>query len=323
MRTINDVINALTRAYQERNPNQSMQFVEKWFSSQAVVIGTSFNELFVGKDAITELLESDWNYWYNLTIHQLPNQTIETLSGTYVRLNASLHMTFKDSLERDQRYFSSVKDIVSSSLTPTQKAHHITWMLSHFLMHQSDSMREYERNLAIDLWIIEESGELRIKLAHFYSPENEIPDIVLDEEEYRSEIQRYQFMNLPSIVCEDNLISKLTPGKECIEGTIHALWDGQQKVIIGLLKEQVNKTLDEQILDRFYKSNAIKSIHELYRFNLDLQWILRSTHSNSSYRLKRFVAFESKEGFLITESYPYYYILEEKDYQDLPISKTN
>lgn len=106
-----------------------------------MILGTSFNELYIGKQAAIDLLVSDWTYWYDVTIHVQPTEIISVLAGTFIRLEADLRVIFEDSIERDQRYISMVKDISHSTWAPLQKAHHITWMLSHFISHRSDSPR--------------------------------------------------------------------------------------------------------------------------------------------------------------------------------------
>lgn len=321
MRTIHEVITALKKAYLERDSSHAQSFVNEWFSSTPVILGTSFNELFVGKDAAIELFISDWTYWYDVTIDEQPTQTIPVLAGTFIRLEADLQVTFEDSVERDQRYISMVKDISQSAWTPLQKAHHITWMLTHFLTHRSITPRSYQRQLAIELLLIEEEGELKIQLAHFFSPETNVPDILLDDEEYVSEITRYRDIELPLISCEEAIDGEFTAGKPHIQGTVHSIIEGNDDVVVGLLQESIHHTVNDQILDRLSAIDGLKNTDELYRFNQQLQWILRGQQSSNNYRLKRFVALATTSGSWVSESYPYYYILEEKDSQDhrLPI----
>ena len=320
MKTISDVISALTKAYVERQPSQAHVFVDEWFSNNPVIIGTSFNELFVGKQGTIDLLQSDWQYWYDVSIHQTPKNIIATHAGTFVRLSADLLMKFEDSIERDQRYISAVQEIAKYSCTAMQKAHHIIWMLSHFTAHHSNTPRTYQRHLSIDLLLIEEEGELKIKLAHFYSPEADTPDILLDNEDYCKEIELYQQANLPHLVIEDLKQLDFLAHQEWIEGTIHSVDVNNQTVVIGLAKETQTMSTDMLILDRLKTLDGLKNTHDLYRISQQLQWITRGSQSTNSYLLKRIVALTTDNGLLLTESYPYYYILEEKDTQDIRLS---
>jgi len=225
---IKKILEEFQLGYTKRNIDDIDHFVDKLFTQDTpIVVGTSFNEVFVGIKDIKELLYSDWKYWGDVTL-DLANVYISNNQDTAsFMLRGNVKHSFQFSKEKDAQYVDIIKNrMVDSSLSINDKIAHIDWMLSLAYHHRASIKRNACIPLLLSGALIKEDNSWKFKQMQFSIAKPNFPDIRLESskdfvEQYQKDIRRIKELtyastsnNLPQFM-EDWLtsISKQQPNK--------------------------------------------------------------------------------------------------------------
>lgn len=206
-----NIIRKFQEGYTNRNIKKIDDFMEELFieGESTYAIGTGTTEVFLGRDKVKELIESDWKYWGDVDIdYKNAHVSIEN-STAWFYANCSVVDTFEDSKERYDRYIELIKDnIENMEFSPKQKITFINWLLSLAYHQRKEGKRAYKCPLFLSGVLIRNNGQWKFSYVNFSMPKSNFPDerfevdksYITDYNKQNEIIKEYKYNETTSII---------------------------------------------------------------------------------------------------------------------------
>lgn len=170
MIAIKAVLEKLEEGYKKRDTKQVDEYIKSLFinDESLYILGTSSDELCTGVDGVRELLESDWEYWGDVSF-QLDNVIINGDEDTaWFATPGTVKYSFEHNKKRYDGYVEfAMKKANDESMTAEQRIAIVNWVMA-LTYHQQDShKRDYFCPMRLTGVMIKENNQWKITHSHF------------------------------------------------------------------------------------------------------------------------------------------------------------
>ncbi|MCL2611504.1 MAG: nuclear transport factor 2 family protein [Defluviitaleaceae bacterium] len=180
MKEIIDILNKLQKGYDEKKPENATVLVNEIFSKRhnLLALGTGTYEICLDKDAVTEIMRSDWDGGWGDFKMDIENAEIETDGDVaWFLANATVRYTFENKQENYDSYVGFIKQHAENqNTTPKQRIAFINWILSLRFHNRADGLREYFWPTKLSGFLAKEDGVWKLDNLHFSIDKSNFPD---------------------------------------------------------------------------------------------------------------------------------------------------
>lgn len=174
---IKKVLCKFQEGYSKRDTSIINEYVEELIckDQDTYAVGTGEDEWCFGWEEVKELVESDWEYWVDLTLDTInPIIYVNGKQATVVT-KGSLKYTFEDSEERYENYLEFLKEHFNgeedlSKLSSKSKLTNINYILTHLMKDRDQKKREEYWPVTFTGILIKDKGKWKFKYMQFSMP---------------------------------------------------------------------------------------------------------------------------------------------------------
>lgn len=329
------LVDLINQAYVNKDVDSVSDLVSNIFSEDAsIIIGTSLNEICLGKDEVIKLFKSDFDGWGTFFIDKESCVVNEVGNLLLADFKAKLSIEFNVNDKTYENFCNEVKFINNKNQRKKKSSLDILWLMMHLLYDREEGARKYLWDFEFTLILDNSNQNPKILLMHFSYPfKQKQYDVVLNDDEYFDNEYNKELNTLNNSEQLDKDLSKyleesLTNKYKEISLNCSKLNIGDEFFFygVGTYTNIINFELEYDNIIKEFEQSQLSNKEKLFHLSKDLIYIYQQSHIDKRTLPIRIVGVGLQNGgeYIIKHykiTYPYMIILENKSKDDILLSE--